>query len=118
MLYIDQFGHIYGGDIQAGDREATAEEVLAWELAKTQEAKQSLSVSRFQARAALHLAGLLGSIESVMASPETPALASLAWADAQEFKRNSPTIAAMAGALGLTSQQLDELFTTAAGIEA
>ncbi|WP_119157961.1 hypothetical protein [Caldimonas tepidiphila] len=75
-------------------------------------------VSRFQARAALHLAGLLPQVEALMASPEADPLARLAWSDAQEFRRNSPTVAALAAALGLTAQQLDELFVTAAGIEA
>lgn len=75
-------------------------------------------VSRFQARAALLLAGLLDDVEALMAAPGTPALAKLAWADAQEFKRNSPTVQAMAAAIGLTDAQLDELFTTAAGIDA
>ena len=75
-------------------------------------------VSRFQARAALLLAGLLDDVEALMAAPDTPALAKLAWADAQEFKRNSPTVQAMAAAIGLTEAQLDELFTTAAGIDA
>jgi hypothetical protein len=76
------------------------------------------SVSRFQARAALHLSGLLETVEAMMAAPETPALAKLAWADAQEFKRNSPSLLGIAGALALTDAQLDDLFTTAAGIEA
>ena len=75
-------------------------------------------VSRFQARAALHLAGLLPQVEALMADPATPALARLAWTDAQEFRRTSPTVAAMAGALGLSDEQLDGLFTSAAGIEA
>lgn len=75
-------------------------------------------VSRFQARAALHLAGLLEQVEALMQDPETPALARLAWQDAQEFKRQSPTVLAMASALGLTDEQIDELFITAAGIEA
>lgn len=75
-------------------------------------------VSRFQARAALLLAGLLDDVEALMSAPGTPALAKLAWADAQEFKRNSPTVQAMAAAIGLTEAQLDELFTTAAGIDA
>lgn len=75
-------------------------------------------VSRFQARAALHLAGLLDDVEALMAAPGTPALAKLAWADAQEFKRTSPTVQTMAAAIGLTEAQLDELFTTAAGIDA
>lgn len=75
-------------------------------------------VSRFQARAALHLAGLLETVEAMMAAPETPALAKLAWADAQEFKRNSPTVLSLSASLGLTEAQLDDLFTTAAGIDA
>jgi len=75
-------------------------------------------VSRFQARAALHLAGLLPQVEALMADPATDTLARLAWTDAQEFRRTSPTLLAMASALSLTDAQLDQLFITAAGIEA
>ena len=75
-------------------------------------------VSRFQARAALHLAGLLDQVETLMADPTTDTLARLAWTDAQEFRRTSPTLVAMAAALSLTDAQLDQLFITAAGIEA
>ncbi|MCO5213685.1 MAG: hypothetical protein M9936_28635 [Caldilinea sp.] len=75
-------------------------------------------VSRFQARAALHLAGLLTAVEALMADPATDTLARLAWTDAQEFRRTSPTMLAMASALSLTDEQLDQLFVTAAGIEA
>ncbi len=75
-------------------------------------------VSRFQARAALHLAGLLDQVEALMADPQTDPLARLAWTDAQEFRRTSPTLLAMASALSLTDAQLDALFVTAAGIEA
>lgn len=75
-------------------------------------------VSRFQARAALHLAGLLTAVEALMADPATDPLARLAWTDAQEFRRTSPTLVAMAAALSLTDAQLDQLFITAAGIEA
>lgn len=53
-----------------------------------------------------------------MALPETPVLAKLAWADAQEFERGSPTIAALAGQIGLTEAQIDQLFMDAAGIKA
>lgn len=75
-------------------------------------------VSRFQARAALHLAGLLPQVETLIADPATDPIARLAWADAQEFRRTSPTVLQIAASLGLTESQLDELFTTAAGIEA
>lgn len=75
-------------------------------------------VTRFQARAALHGAGLLEPIEAMMADPQTPMLTKLAWQDAQTFKRQSPTVLTLAGALGLSSAALDQLFTTASGIEA
>lgn len=75
-------------------------------------------VSKFQAKAALHGAGLLESVDGLMLSPNTPTLAKLAWADAQEFRRTSPTVAAMAQALGLDDAALDALFTAAAAIEA
>lgn len=75
-------------------------------------------VSRFQARAALHLAGLLAQVQTLMDDPATDALARLAWQDAQEFRRLSPTVQSMAAALGLTDAQLDGLFTTAATIQA
>ncbi|MDX9843918.1 MAG: hypothetical protein RBT42_09195 [Aquabacterium sp.] len=76
------------------------------------------SVSRFQARAALHLAGLLDQVEVLMVDPSTPTLARLAWSDAQEFKRSSPTIASMAQALGLGDADVDALFVSTATIDA
>lgn len=76
------------------------------------------SVSRFQARAALHLAGLLDQVEVLMVDPSTPTLARLAWSDAQEFKRSSLTIASMAQALGLGDADVDALFISAATIDA
>ena len=75
------------------------------------------SVTRFQARAALAMAGLLDGVESaVAASPDI--LTQLAWADAQVFERSSPTIAGLSSALDLTDAQIDDLFRTAAEIVA
>jgi len=75
-------------------------------------------VSRFQARAALYQAGLLDTVEAIMDLPETDMMAKIAWADAQEFKRTSPTIAAMAAVIGFTEAQLDDLFISAATLDA
>lgn len=76
------------------------------------------TVSRFQARAALYLQGLYGAVEAVMNDPDTDMVTRLAWADAQEFERNSPTVAAIAGLLGLSDEQVDALFVLASGIRA
>lgn len=75
------------------------------------------SVSRFQARTALHLAGLLAPVEAAIAA-SGDVVAQLAWAYAAAFERGSPTVAAMAGALNLTDAQIDDLFRSAAGIVA
>lgn len=99
------------------EREMTAAEIAALPAEPAAPAVPR-SVSRFQARAALLNAGLLESVEQMMSSPDTPALARLAWTDAQEFRRTSPTVAAMAGALGLSDAQIDDLFIAAATIDA
>lgn len=76
------------------------------------------SVTRFQARAALADGGLLDRVEAMMADPATPIRMRLAWTDAQEFLRDSPTVLAMGSALGLDAAALDALFTNAITIVA
>jgi hypothetical protein len=76
------------------------------------------SISRFQARAMLLQTNLLAGVEAMMAAPETDAFARLAWADASIFRRNSPLVTAMAGTLGLSEGQLDDMFRFANTIEA
>ena len=76
------------------------------------------SVSRFQARAALHLAGYLSAVETLMTNEATPVLARLAWQDALTFERYSPTVLGMAQALGLDEAAIDQMFITAAQITA
>lgn len=76
------------------------------------------SVTRFQALAALHLAGHLPAVQAIMANSETPVLAKLAWDNALSFERTSPTLGSLAQTLKLSSSDLDELFILAAGIEA
>lgn len=76
------------------------------------------SVTRFQALAALHLAGHLPAVQAIMAAPETSVIAKLAWDNALSFERSSPTLLMLAAAIGMTSQDLDDLFTAAAGIAA
>lgn len=88
---------------------ASPEEALAAERA-------AMVCSRFQARAALHAAGLLAQVETAVAAADE--FTKIAWADAVEFRRNSPTIAALSGAVGMTDTQIDDLFRAAMQIEA
>lgn len=74
-------------------------------------------VSRFQAKAALAMAGKLAAAEAAVHGSGDVIL-QLAWAEAGTFKRNSPGIAVLAPLIELDDAGLDDLFRTAAGIVA
>ena len=77
------------------------------------------SVTRRQARQALLLAGLLDNVQPALdAIPDATQrrLMQIEWDDSLEFHRNRPALLALAGALGLNSSQIDQLFITAAGL--
>lgn len=76
------------------------------------------SVTRMQAKTALHMAGLLTSIQTFMDDPGTDPIYKIAWDEAQTFDRNSQTIAALQATLGLTDDQIDDLFRQASTITA
>lgn len=91
--------------------ELTPEERLELERAQ-------MVVSRFQGRAALHQAGLLEQVNTLINDPETDPLTAMAWEDATEFQRNSVTLVFLADQLGLSDTQVDDLFRQAATIQA
>lgn len=93
---------------------ATGWEVVAPSL---EDERAAMVVSRFQARAALRQAGLFEGAEAAIAASGDPILQE-AWVSATEYRRPSPSILAMSAALGLTDKQVDDLFRTAAQIEA
>ena len=74
------------------------------------------AVSPYQARVALYAAGLLSQVEALMADPETPEPARIAWEYATVFERTSPFIASLAPALSLTEEQIDALFLAASQV--
>lgn len=97
-------------------RDYTPEEEAEADARDIASRRAGMVVSRFQARAALHGAGLLSAVETAVANSDP--ITQLAWADALEFRRNSPTIAALAGIVGLTDEQIDNLFIAAGQIQA
>ena len=93
------------------DENTVVETHAEWALRKRRE---SMKVTRYQAKAALLNAGLLSGIESAIAESEDPLL-KLAWAEAS-FERTSPFAGQMMALTGLTGEQLDDLFDVAANI--
>ena len=88
------------------DREAKAE----------RERLDSITVTRFQAKAALMEAGLLSQVQSYIDGPDVPDLVKLAWQEAG-FRRGSKMIADIGAELGLTESDIDNLFMQAQTIE-
>lgn len=77
-------------------------------------------VTRAQGKAALIQAGLWDAVEDYVDSitdPTEKALALVALNDTTHWQRSSPFLNAAADALGLTEQQLDDLFVQAAEVE-
>ena len=78
------------------------------------------SVARAQGKAALIGAGMWAGVlafVAAIADDTERALAEVALHDTQTWQRNSPFLNAAKDGLGLTDEQLDELFVAAAGIE-
>lgn len=70
-------------------------------------------LSRAQARAALIMAGLIDQVQpsiDAISDPLQRALAQNDWDNRLEFERDHPQLLAMAAALGLTDEDLDQLF--------
>ena len=76
------------------------------------------SVTRFQARVALVQAGYFDTINTYIATLPQTDVKRLAWEDAAEWERASPTLNLLANMLGLTDTDVDDLFILASGISA
>ena len=73
-------------------------------------------VSRRQARQALALAGKLHLIQPAIDSLQDPlqrALAQIEWDDSAEFQRNWPLLTQLAAAVGISPEEIDDLFILA-----
>jgi len=80
-------------------------------------------VSRFQGREAMWQTPhgettLFEAAEVIINDPNTPPMYRRAWADLQEFRRDSEMLQAIATVLDLSAADLDALFILAGGIQA
>ena len=78
--------------------------------------RRGMVVSKAQAHIALHNAGLYQQVVDMMNDPDTDPVAVIAWQTASEYSRLSPNLLAVKDGLGLTDEQLDDLFEQAAQI--
>lgn len=76
------------------------------------------TVTRFQALATLSAAGHLPTIRTYIATLDQDNITRLAWENAADWERTSPTLAALATMLGLSDAEVDDLFVAASQVSA
>ena len=81
-----------------------------------EEKRQDMVVTMRQARLALHQAGKLSLVDDAIALIPEPdkSLISIEWEYASTVERTSPWMSTMGSALGLSEEELDDLFILAA----
>ena len=73
------------------------------------------TINRHQAKIVLLRHGMLATVEAIIASGSEEM--QLAWQEAPQFRRTSPTLLAMARSLDLSEAQVDALFAEAVAVE-
>ena len=76
------------------------------------------TVTRFQALAVLAAGGYLDTVRTYIATLDQDNITRLAWENAADWERTSPTLNALAAMLGLTDTEVDDLFVAAAQVSA
>lgn len=95
----------------------TAEEEAAM-VARAAVVRVPTEVTMRQARLALRAAGKLAAVAAAIEAMPSPTKedAQIEWEYSNTLRRDHPLVAALGPALSLTSEQLDGLFITAAGL--
>jgi hypothetical protein len=76
------------------------------------------TVTRFQALAVLAAGGYLDTVRTYINTLDVNNVQRLAWENAADWERTSPTLNALAAMLNLTDTQVDDLFIAASNISA
>jgi hypothetical protein len=115
MIYINADGQFYEGDIIPGDREATEEEIATRQAALDLAAIPHVVTMR-QARLAMFQAGIYQTVKDTVAALPGPEgeLARIEWDYSTVVDRNQPLTVALVAQLGLTDEQINQLFAHAA----
>jgi len=108
-MWINAQGGLYEGDCATGDREATPQEVAAWEAARLA-ATVPQTVTASGILRALDARGLLEAVDAVVGQSDD--LMKCLWERAPNFDRNDSMVVAVARFVGM-EDQLDDLFCEA-----
>ena len=96
--------------------DATVEEQIAdYEASKLQQRRQAMTVSNKDLRLALNEEGVYGDVEGAMAKSTNTTELEIHWNFSTTINRLDPWVTEVAQALDMSDEQLDELFSKAAG---
>lgn len=114
LSYIEALGFTHGEFLAECAAAGIVPQQPEPPAAVAQTAAVPQSVSMYQARRALLDAGLLDAVDGAVQQADRSV--QIAWEYAVTVERNSPFIAAMQPALGLTDEQVDALFAAAKAV--
>ena len=96
--------------------DATVDQQIAdYESSKLQQRRQAMTVSNKDLRLALNEEGVYGDIETAMAKSTNTTELEIHWNFSTTINRLDPWVTEVAQALDMSEEQLDELFSKAAG---
>jgi hypothetical protein len=91
------------------------EQIAEYEASKLQKRREGMTVSNVDLRLALNDAGVYGSVEGAMAKSTNTTELEIQWNFSSTVNRLDPWVIEIATALDMSDDQLDELFSKAAG---
>lgn len=110
--YNSDTQHLSGKVLQILPDETAA---YVWTVVENPPPVVPQQIQMWQARAILLRAGLLGAVDQAVKAATNPEI-EIAWEYAPNVVRNSAFVSAMADTLGLTDEQIDNLFIEGAKI--
>jgi hypothetical protein len=91
------------------------EQIAEYEASKLQNRREGMTVSNVDLRLAMNDAGVYGSVEGAMAKSTNTTELEIQWNFSSTVNRLDPWVIEIATALDMSDDQLDELFSKAAG---
>lgn len=126
LFWVDSSGGIYEGDrVEATDVLATQDQIDVWNAHNANVTASQISVTAYQAVAALAMAQQVGITNFDVLAATTAAvdksnnpLVAIAWEKTTTFTRSSPLMLSVGAAVGLTGDQISQIFDLALTITA
>lgn len=92
--------------------------VIAFDRGDVPASKEVPVITAYQAEVVLAEAGMFDSVKELIDHPDTPARIKIAWQRGLDIRRDNAMVALIIQNLGLTEEDVDQLFISAQSIQA